>query len=867
MTDGQQIQERMWDYVYGLLSDEESQEMVARIKSDPQIARLYAEVRLKGELVAEAAIVEDSSLRLKANSTDQAAVIARQQSTAGARTSPVWSERALQLISLAACGLIVIVGAGLCWPQPNERVIAQKYVAADVVAPASLPAGLTNALAVHTYHVNPAGEATENVAAEVQLRLVDSAGKEQFQKSLRTDATGQVSVELPGVALEPGSRLEVNPAPANKQAHSVSLATVLPVEPEPEIAYFLEADPPADPSAGPLADVPNSTWNFAAFSAKPIAQNQSQIGGRGGEIVARDATQARAGIAANGFLSQSSRGAGMGRMNQRSASDQPKQEGASQATAQIVEAGKPVQVEIPPELADRSLDVAVQCRGVMVAATSESQATGKETNADEAKVADRRAKLASRQVTVALPPEADGLMEVEIYDQNSNQSEPVQRNLVYRQPLRKLVVELPEFQKQVAPGDEIEVKLRVVDEKGQPAANTRLGVRVWNERLVQQLRDRPLLLTDAVLNGQGFEYGQNAVSNANQVAQQSDLGRLKQQANTYQRRMQAARAAPAKNEVAETAPAAGALAPDSQLNETQQQARVDASVGAKIELASNRDAVKLAIRNAADESAARRERAMRMLGGAAVLGGIAVLFIVAAVAAMKIVARVRVFIVPLVTAIASLLIGAFWVGGPGNHRPDVITLATHTESELSPNSEVSSAPANAQARTDLRQESPTQPAGGPVPSAATAPPPAAATPNSYAFTPGGAVPRGDAAKPSEQESLRLAVPAAAPGSPAGVTGGFGARSSGIAPVPALANADMKKTSEVDKKTADKDTNSTATPPSLFFNANLATDANGNATIRFKMPSVSCEYRLLIDALGNGRIGSRQELLSCGAVSK
>jgi len=78
---------------------------------------------------------------------------------------------------------------------------------------------------------------------------------------------------------------------------------------------------------------------------------------------------------------------------------------------------------------------------------------------------------------------------------------------------------------------------------------------------------------------------------------------------------------------------------------------------------------------------------------------------------------------------------------------------------------------------------------------------------------------------------------------------------------------MKKTSEVDKKTADKDTNSTATPPSLFFNANLATDANGNATIRFKMPSVSCEYRLLIDALGNGRIGSRQELLSCGAVSK
>jgi hypothetical protein len=864
MTDGQQIREHIWDYVYGLLSEEESQEMVARIKSDPQIARLYAEVRLKGELVAEAAIVEDSSLQLKATSADQSAVLSREQTTTGTKTGALWRERALQLISIAACGLIVIVGAGLCWPQPNARVLAQKFVVADVVAPASLPAGLTNALAVHTYRVNPAGDATENIAAEVQLRLVDSAGKEQFQKSLRTDAMGQVSVEIPGAALEPGSRLEVNPAPANK--NSLSLATDLPVEPEPEIAYFLEAEPPADPAAVPLADVRNSTWNFAAFSAKPIAQNQSQFGGLGGEIVARDAAQSRTGMAANGYPSQTNRAGGRGR-NQLAASDQRKQEGASQPTAQVVEAGKPVQVEIPPELADRSLDVAVQCRGVTVAATSESQAAAKEGSADEAKVADRKAKLASRQVTVALPPEADGLMEVEIYDQKSDQLEPLQRNLVYRQPLRKLVVELPEFHKQVAAGDEIEMKIRVADENGRPAANTRLGIRVWNERLVQQLGDRPLLLTDAVLKGQGFEYGQNAVSTANQVAQQSDLGRLKQQANTYQRRMQAARAAPAKNAAAETVPIAGAPVPNSQLNETQQLARIDASVGTKVELASNRDAVKLAIRNAADESSARRERAMKILGATAVLGGIAVLVIVAAVAAMKIAASVRVFVVPLVTALGSLLIGAFWVGGPRDHRPDAIALAARTESESSQNSEISSAPADAQLRANLRRESQTEPAGGPGPSAAAASPPATATPNSYAFAPGGAVPRADAAKPSEQGSLRLAVPAAAPGAPAGVAGGFGARSAGAGPVPALANADTKKTAETEKKAADKDANSTATPPSLFFEPNLTTDADGNATIRFKMPSVACEYRLLIDALGSGRIGSRQELLSCGAASK
>lgn len=52
----------------------------------------------------------------------------------------------------------------------------------------------------------------------------------------------------------------------------------------------------------------------------------------------------------------------------------------------------------------------------------------------------------------------------------------------------------------------------------------------------------------------------------------------------------------------------------------------------------------------------------------------------------------------------------------------------------------------------------------------------------------------------------------------------------------------------------------AMPPSLYFNPNLETDANGVATVRFAMPAGPSEYRLLIDALGQGRIGSREELI-------
>src|SRR5438105_11023177 len=64
MNESQQLRESMWDLVYGLLSEEESRALIARIKSDPAAARLYAEVRLQADLVGRAARVEDSAITL-----------------------------------------------------------------------------------------------------------------------------------------------------------------------------------------------------------------------------------------------------------------------------------------------------------------------------------------------------------------------------------------------------------------------------------------------------------------------------------------------------------------------------------------------------------------------------------------------------------------------------------------------------------------------------------------------------------------------------------------------------------------------------------------------------------------------------------
>jgi uncharacterized protein YfaS (alpha-2-macroglobulin family) len=48
--------------------------------------------------------------------------------------------------------------------------------------------------------------------------------------------------------------------------------------------------------------------------------------------------------------------------------------------------------------------------------------------------------------------------------------------------------------------------------------------------------------------------------------------------------------------------------------------------------------------------------------------------------------------------------------------------------------------------------------------------------------------------------------------------------------------------------------------SASANPQLVTDASGRVTIEFTMPPGETAYRLLVDALGKGRIGSKQEII-------
>jgi hypothetical protein len=52
------------------------------------------------------------------------------------------------------------------------------------------------------------------------------------------------------------------------------------------------------------------------------------------------------------------------------------------------------------------------------------------------------------------------------------------------------------------------------------------------------------------------------------------------------------------------------------------------------------------------------------------------------------------------------------------------------------------------------------------------------------------------------------------------------------------------------------------PDSLFWRPLSAVGDDGLLTIEFTMPAMAADYRLLLDAIGGGRMGGEQQLLIC-----
>ncbi len=147
--------------------------------------------------------------------------------------------------------------------------------------------------------------------------------------------------------------------------------------------------------------------------------------------------------------------------------------------AKVFEAGKPIELNVRTTK-PVPLVVAAVCRGVHVGQTELE---------------------GSQQVTVALPPRADGVIRLTVYDYSQSPPVPVAERLVYRRPLRKLRVQLEGVAEEYSPGEHVKASLLVTDEKDQPMSAT-LGISVVDDALLNLADDKsPGLVTRFLLAG------------------------------------------------------------------------------------------------------------------------------------------------------------------------------------------------------------------------------------------------------------------------------------------------------------------------------------------------------------------------------
>jgi hypothetical protein len=1061
MNDSQQLREQMWDLVYGLLSTDESQALIARIKSDPQAARLYAEVRLQSDLVGYAARVEDSSFVLNvdvdgekpmpAKREKPAAEIKPQPAASRSRSAPsggAW------LAMAAATALAALLAVGQFWPRADEHKLAAALIVTEIEAPRSMPGGLGNTVAFHTTNLDGEGQ-----TATVDFALRGRGGRELHRQQIKTNDIGRASVAIPGSVLEPGVRLEVlnvdaGAAPAaNAEADRASqvaqvaeakgkfssaVAADLPVQAEPQMAYVLLEEPLA---AGDKA-VNASVWNFGAFSGKPapaetaqqvaqhipglaftdesgaagraasdygvlngVVQNQAPSAGNPMSFAYQnleEAARGTQGISPSGSPAAAPQQRGFFRAGQpKGGAGQPRggavadgvasgpaaaryqragetpdllvrqrraelaqttdgygtlrggnAEGRENAAGITnVAPGEPINVEIPAEYAGKALVMAANSRGVTVA---NSNVTPEQQKAS-ALTRNKAGQASSNNVQFALPPEADGPIEVALLDPTSSPPQLVSRNYVYREPARKLQIDVRDLKERFAPGERVKVTLQVSDEAGRPAADTRLGVRLWNEQLVQQNAEQPLLLADAlqanlpgatisqIADGQTAA-GQTALSEtANNPVPPADVLAKANDGEREKLAELAAKRQDAKDGEAKVAaaPADGAAPVASRADvEPQTEWYFDSAAAASqepVELASNRAVVQAAHDAAMTQARQQRARTMQTIGGAAIAGGVSLLVLLAILLLLRIAGSARAVVPALAVSFASLLIGLAWVGWlPRGGEQQVattsgaapaaaksvtpsadVTLADHDAATVQPPTVTLAAPENAppvsgslggemlgrdSARLAVQPpiaegQRPAEPA---APEAKPAPIARAEQRQAGGAFGGGQIAQGGgggAAAASGDSRERLALdqterkllsrapadtakkelkadadklaagtagarvqPAPAPAGPALVPAATAPASPGVGRSLGLAASDNKNETAAAQPDAAKA--APQAPASLYFNPSLLTDAAGSATIEFTMPPVDSQYRLLIDALGQGRIGSRQQLITC-----
>ncbi|HZL91730.1 MAG TPA: MG2 domain-containing protein [Pirellulaceae bacterium] len=228
MNEHDQLREQMWNLVYDLATPEDKAALEGRIKSDPKVARLYAEVSLEADLIAQAARVDDASVTLPQVEPRREKVSAGRAKEVTAPTQGAGISRSLHwLAAVAASALVVVLTLGTFWQ--TATVPRQEHVVVWVRP--DQHDRLVEAVGT-TFQIETKYTSGDPAQTKLKVQYADSSGQTLYEQEFRTDSAGKAKLSVPGTAVAVGGNLRVlrdlgqlaeSPAPrSSEQAETIA---------------------------------------------------------------------------------------------------------------------------------------------------------------------------------------------------------------------------------------------------------------------------------------------------------------------------------------------------------------------------------------------------------------------------------------------------------------------------------------------------------------------------------------------------------------------------------------------------------------------------------------------------------------------
>jgi hypothetical protein len=248
-----ELRAKLWDYVYGLLDEAEAESLRAQISSDRNVAREYARVKLKSELVARAARASCQAGELP-NLAGDAAKVSLAHGLRSRRNAQVGRWITTGATSLLAIGLLLIVGNAYLRPDSPLLVSTGEQARLRLLEtyPRMLVTGPTTLTREHPtkYEVRLQQLDETSLPMPISASLTDRSGHVVWQATSATDDQGVCAIKIPAQDFsEDALQLALVVDASNSSAEEAKLTTWLAVA-DPTTPHYVAVDEAYDDENG-----------------------------------------------------------------------------------------------------------------------------------------------------------------------------------------------------------------------------------------------------------------------------------------------------------------------------------------------------------------------------------------------------------------------------------------------------------------------------------------------------------------------------------------------------------------------------------------------------------------------------------------